>query len=145
MRKLLLPSLIIVAEATLLVITYYFIWVINDTFKLKIRKQCNQNKIHDYPGKFMFLTDMEAYVVSNQKLLMISWLFQSLKSNRHSKLCQLLNITKEDYIDKIAKAKLYDPRLPSVFLPQLNKGRFAAFGKKYENLKVSIFKNTFLA
>jgi penicillin-binding protein 2 len=33
----------------------------------------------------------------------------------------LLNITKEDYIKKIAKAKVYSPRLLSVFLPQLNK------------------------
>jgi penicillin-binding protein 2 len=55
----------------------------------------------------------------------------------------LLNITKEDYIKKIAKAKVYSPRLPSVFLPQLNKSEFAAFKRKLENLK-ALFPKTFL-
>ena len=34
---------------------------------------------------------------------------------------------KEDFLKKIAKAKVYSPRLPSVFLSQLNKKEYAAF------------------
>jgi penicillin-binding protein 2 len=44
--------------------------------------------------------------------------------------CLLLDITKEDFLKRIAKAKVYSPRLPSVFLPQLNKLEFAAFQEK---------------
>jgi penicillin-binding protein 2 len=44
--------------------------------------------------------------------------------------CHLFNITKEDFIKIIEKAKVYSPRLPSVFLPQLNKLEFAAFQEK---------------
>jgi penicillin-binding protein 2 len=42
----------------------------------------------------------------------------------------LLNIRKDDFIKIIAKAKVYSPRLPSVFLPQLNKMEYAAFQEK---------------
>ena len=45
-------------------------------------------------------------------------------------LCKLLSITKEDFIKKITKAKKYSPRLPSVFIPQLNKREYAGFQEK---------------
>jgi penicillin-binding protein 2 len=44
--------------------------------------------------------------------------------------CQLLEISKDRFLKTIAKAKVYSPRLPSVFLPQLNKLEFAAFQEK---------------
>jgi penicillin-binding protein 2 len=44
--------------------------------------------------------------------------------------CQLLAISKDQFLKTIAKAKVYSPRLPSVFLPQLNKLEFAAFQEK---------------
>jgi penicillin-binding protein 2 len=52
---------------------------------------------------------------------------------------QVIKNHKEDYIKTIAKAKVYSPRLPSVFL-QLNKSEFAAFQEKYENLQVLLSK-----
>ena len=47
-----------------------------------------------------------------------------------AEFCDLLQITKEDFIKKIEKAKVYSPRLPSVFLAQLNKLEYAAFQEK---------------
>ena len=44
--------------------------------------------------------------------------------------CNLLKITKVDFIKRLAKAKIYSPRLPSVFLSQLNKAEYAAFQEK---------------
>jgi penicillin-binding protein 2 len=46
----------------------------------------------------------------------------------------LLNITKEDYIKKIAKAKVYSQDCLQYFLPQLNKSEFAAFQEKIRKL-----------
>lgn len=47
-----------------------------------------------------------------------------------TEFCNLLSITPEEYHKRIAKAKIYSPRLPSVFLAQLNKSEFAAFQEK---------------
>ena len=44
--------------------------------------------------------------------------------------CNLLKIDKKELIEKIRKATVYSPRLPSVFLAQLNKKEYAAFQEK---------------
>jgi penicillin-binding protein 2 len=46
------------------------------------------------------------------------------------KFCALLEITEDFYHEKMRKAKVYSPLLPSVFLSQLNKLEFAAFQEK---------------
>jgi penicillin-binding protein 2 len=55
---------------------------------------------------------------------------------------QVIKITKR--LHKNNKAKVYSPRLPSVFLAQLNKSEFAAFQEKYENLQVLLSKRSLL-
>ncbi|TDM26781.1 penicillin-binding protein 2, partial [Macrococcoides caseolyticum] len=52
------------------------------------------------------------------------------KSMDTIEFCNLLNITKTDFIKKIQKAVVYSPKLPSVFLGQLNKLEYAAFKEK---------------
>jgi penicillin-binding protein 2 len=74
---------------------------------------------------------------------MTSWLFLGTKNIDTLEFCQLLNITKEDYIKKIAKTKVYSPRLPSI-LPQLNKSEFAAFQEKIRKFEGFYFQKTFL-
>ena len=55
---------------------------------------------------------------------------RELKKIDTAEFCLLLNITKEFFDERMAKAKIYSPRLPSVFLPQLNKLEYAAFQEK---------------
>ncbi len=57
-----------------------------------------------------------------------------------TEFCALLNITKEEYEKRIAKAKVYSPRLPSVFLSQLNKSEFAAFQEKIRKFEGFYFQ-----
>jgi penicillin-binding protein 2 len=58
MRKLLLPSLIIIG-ALLLLIRIFYLQVINDSFKLK--SDNNAIKINDYPERGYILIDMESF------------------------------------------------------------------------------------
>jgi penicillin-binding protein 2 len=55
---------------------------------------------------------------------------REIKQIDTAEFCMLLNITKEFFDERMAKAKVYSPRLPSVFLPQLNKLEYAAFQEK---------------
>tara|TARA_R110002124_G_scaffold33268_10_gene110712 strand:+ start:8244 stop:8735 length:492 start_codon:yes stop_codon:yes gene_type:complete len=128
MRKLLLPSLIIVA-ALLLLIRIFYLQVINDSFKLKSDNNAIKIK-YDYPERGYIFDRYGKLLVSNQASYDIMVIPRELKKIDTLEFCQLLNITKEDYIKKIAKAKVYSPRLPSVFLSQLNKSEFAAFQEK---------------
>ncbi|NGY38629.1 penicillin-binding protein 2 [Flavobacterium sp. XN-5] len=138
MRKILLPSLIIVA-ASLLLIRIFYLQVINDTFKLKSENNAIKIK-YDYPERGYIFDRYGKLLVSNQASYDIMVIPRELKNIDTLEFCQLLNITKEDYIEKIAKAKVYSPRLPSVFLAQLNKSEFAAFQEKIRKFEGFYFQ-----
>jgi penicillin-binding protein 2 len=128
MRKVLLPSLIIIA-ASLLVLRLFFLQIIDDSFKLKSDNNAIKIK-YDYPERGYIYDRNGKLLVANQPSYDIMVIPRDLKNIDTLEFCQLLDITKEDYIEKIAKAKVYSPRLPSVFLAQLNKSEFAAFQEK---------------
>ena len=138
MRKLLLPSLIIIA-ASLLLIRIFYLQVIDDTFKLKSENNAIKVK-YDYPERGYIYDRHGKLLVANQASYDIMVIPRELNNIDTLEFCQLLNITKEDYIKKIAKAKVYSPRLPSVFLPQLNKSEFAAFQEKIRKFEGFYFQ-----
>lgn len=128
MRKVLLPSLIIIA-ASLLVLRLFYLQIIDDSFKLKSDNNAIKIK-YDYPERGYIYDRNGKLMVANQPSYDIMVIPRDLKNIDTLEFCQLLDITKEEYIEKIAKAKVYSPRLPSVFLAQLNKSEFAAFQEK---------------
>ncbi len=128
MRKVLLPTIIIIATI-LLVARLFYLQVVNDSFKLK--SDNNAIKIqYDYPERGYIYDRHGKLLVANQPSYDIMVIPKDLKNIDTTEFCQLLKITKEDYIKILTKAKIYSPRLPSVFLPQLNKMEFAAFQEK---------------
>jgi penicillin-binding protein 2 len=128
MRKVLLPTIIIIATI-LLIMRLFYLQVINDTFKLK--SDNNAIKIqYDYPERGYIYDRHGKLMVANQPSYDIMVIPKDMKNTDTIEFCHLLNITKENFIKIIAKAKVYSPRLPSVFLPQLNKMEYAAFQEK---------------
>jgi penicillin-binding protein 2 len=129
MRKALLPTLIIIA-ATLLVARIFYLQIIDDSFKLKSENNAIKVK-YDYPERGYIFDRYGKLLVANQSSYDIMVIPRDLKKDMDiNEFCELLNITKEDYDKRIAKARVYSPRLPSVFLSQLNKTEFAAFQEK---------------
>lgn len=138
MRKVLLPSLIIIA-AILLILRLFYLQIIDDSFKLKSDNNAIKIK-YDYPERGYIYDRNGKLLVANQPSYDIMVIPRELKNIDTLEFCQLLDITKEDYITKIAKAKVYSPRLPSVFLAQLNKSEFAAFQEKIRKFEGFYFQ-----
>ena len=138
MRKLLLPSLIIIG-ALLLLIRIFYLQVINDSFKLKSDNNAIKIK-YDYPERGYIFDRYGKLLVSNQASYDIMVIPRELKNIDTLEFCKLLKITKENYIKTIAKAKVYSPRLPSLFLAQLNKSEFAAFQEKIRKFEGFYFQ-----
>lgn len=138
MRKVLLPSLIIVA-ASLLVLRIFYLQIIDDSFKLKSDNNAIKIK-YDYPERGYIYDRNGKLLVANQPSYDIMVIPRDLKNIDTLEFCQLLNITKEDFIKKMEKANVYSPRLPSVFLPQLNKAEFAAFQEKIRKFEGFYFQ-----
>jgi penicillin-binding protein 2 len=128
MRKALLP-LIIIITTSLLLIRIFYLQVVNDTFKLQSENNAIKIK-YDYPERGYIYDRYGKLLVANQPSYDIMVIPRDLKKIDTVEFCLLLNITKEFFDERMAKAKIYSPRLPSVFLPQLNKLEYAAFQEK---------------
>src|SRR5690606_23047494 len=128
MRKIMLPALIIITSI-LIIMRLFYLQVIDETLKLK--SDNNAIKIqYDYPERGYIYDRNGKLLVANQPSYDIMVIPRELKNIDTTEFCNLLKITKEDFISKITKATVYSPRLPSVFLPQLNKREYAAFQEK---------------
>ena len=138
MRKVLLPALIIIG-ASLLIIRVFYLQIIDDSFKLKSENNAIKIK-YDYPERGYIYDRNGVLLVENQPSYDIMVIPRELNKTDTLEFCKLLNITKEDFIKKIEKAKVYSPRLPSVFLAQLNKNEFAAFQEKIRKFEGFYFQ-----
>ncbi|WP_348800493.1 penicillin-binding protein 2 [Flavobacterium adhaerens] len=138
MRKVLLPALIIIG-ASLLIIRVFYLQIIDDSFKLKSENNAIKIK-YDYPERGYIYDRNGVLLVANQPSYDIMVIPRELKNTDTLQFCKLLNITKEDFIKKIEKAKVYSPRLPSVFMAQLNKTEFAAFQEKIRKFEGFYFQ-----
>lgn len=128
MRKTLLPTIIIVSSIILLVRLFY-LQIIDDT--LKIKSENNAIKIkYDFPERGYIYDRNGKLLVANQPSYDIMVVPNEVKEIDTLEFCRILQITKPEFLDKIAKAKVYSPRLPSLFLAQLNKMEFAGFQEK---------------
>jgi penicillin-binding protein 2 len=128
MRKALLPTIIIISTV-LILIRLFYLQVIDETLKLK--SDNNAIKIiYDYPERGYIYDRNGELLVANQPSFDIMVTPKYVKEIDTLEFCKLLNITKQDFIRLINKAKVYSPRLRSVFLPQLNKKEYAALQEK---------------
>ena len=128
MRKLFLPGLIVVS-AVLIIARLFYLQILDDSFKIK--SDNNAIKIvYDYPERGYIYDRNGELLVANQPSYDIMVVPKEIKNLDTLEFCTILNVTKEEFLKKIEKAKIYSPRLPSIFLPQLNKMEYAAFQEK---------------
>lgn len=128
MRKAVLPSVIIVTTI-ILIARIFYLQVIDDTLKLKSENNAIK-KVFEFPERGYIYDRNGKLLVANQPSYDIMVVPREMKDIDTLEFCQLLNITKETFIKKIEKAIVYSPRLPSVFLAQLNKKEYAGFQEK---------------
>ncbi len=128
MRKKLLPILMILGTVVLLLRIFY-LQIIDDTSKLKSENNAIKIK-YDYPERGYIFDRKGKLLVANQPSYDIMVIPREVKNIDTTEFCLLLDIDKALFEKKIAKATKYSPRLPSVFLAQLNKNEFAAFQEK---------------
>lgn len=128
MRKLLLPT-IIVLSAVIILVRLFYLQIIDETFKLKSDNNAIKIK-YEYPERGYIYDRNGKLLVSNQPAYDVMVIPREIKNLDTLELCRSLNITLEYFEKTLAKAKVYSPRLPSVLLSQLNKKEYAVFQEK---------------
>jgi penicillin-binding protein 2 len=133
MRKILLPTLII-AGTLLIIARLFYLQILDDSYIKKADNNAIKIK-YDYPERGYIYDRNGVLMVANQPSYDIMVTPNEMKNTDTIALCKLLNITKEYFNLRLAKANVYSPRLPSVFLPQLSKREFAGFQERIRRFK----------
>jgi|AntRauMFilla1563_2_1112583.scaffolds.fasta_scaffold00532_9 penicillin-binding protein 2 len=128
MRKYVLP-IIIIATTIILIAKIFYLQIIDESLKLKAENNAIK-KVFEFPERGYIYDRNGQLLVANQPSYDIMVVPREIKNIDTTEFCKLLDISKEYFINKIKKAIVYSPRLPSVFLPQLNKKEYAAFQEK---------------
>mgnify|MGYP006156485333 CR=1 FL=1 len=103
MRKALFPTIIIIG-ALLLIARIFYLQIIDDSFKLKSDNNAIKIK-YDYPERGYIYDRNGKLLVANQPSYDIMVIPRDVKKIDTTEFCDLLQITKEDFIKKIEKAK----------------------------------------
>ncbi|MFN4198109.1 MAG: penicillin-binding protein 2, partial [Flavobacterium sp.] len=123
MRKLLLPALIILG-ALALIARLFYLQIIDE--KLKLDAENNAIKIvYEYPERGYIYDRNGKLLVANQPSYDLNVIPKEIKNLDTLEFCKLLNITKDEFDQKLKKAINYSRMLPSPLLTQLNRKDFA--------------------
>ena len=128
MRKLLLLTIVIITG--LVFIGRLFYLQIYDTSFQKLSENNAINIIYDYPQRGYMFDRNEQLLVSNQPSYDVMVIPREVKPLDTLEFCNLLRITKQDFTAILKKARVYSPRIPSPFIPQLNKEEYAYLSEK---------------
>ncbi len=133
MRKLVLPSIVIIS-AILILTKLFYLQILDD--ELKIKADNNAIKIeYDFPERGYIYDRNNKLLVANQPSYDIMVVPREIKDLDTLEFCNLLNVDKMYFDKKVKKAIVYSRMLPSVFLAQLTKSEFAAFQEKIRKFK----------
>ncbi|UII74706.1 penicillin-binding protein 2 [Flagellimonas sp. HMM57] len=128
MKKLLLSSIIVIIGFTFIGRLSYlqlFSFSPNQTLEDPAIKA-----IYDYPERGYVYDRNGELMVGNQPAYDVMVIPREVKPLDTLEFCGLLGIDKASFIDKMRKAKVYSPRLPSVLVPQLSKEDYARLQEK---------------
>src|SRR5690554_4039670 len=128
MRKLLLLSTIALVGLVFIARLFYLQVYNIDPYSLFDDNAIR--KVYDYPKRGYIYDRKGKLLVANQPSYDVMFIPREVKPLDTLELCNLLKITKEDFIDFYNKAYRYSPRLPSVFIPQLSRMEYAVLQEK---------------
>ncbi len=128
MRKILL-LLVVLITGVVFTARLFYLQIYNSSYR-----QLSENNaikvVYDYPQRGYIFDRNGNLLVSNQPSYDVMVIPKDVKPLDTLEFCQLLRITKNDFIRILDKARVYSPRLPSVVIPQLTKSEYAALSEK---------------
>jgi len=133
MRKLLLLGLVLISGLVFGGRLFY-LQVYNSSFK-SLSESNAVKKIYDYPQRGYIFDRNGELLVSNQPSYDVMVIPKDVEPFDEAELCDLLQISPESLKERLRKAEVYSPRLPSPIMPQLTKTEYAALSEKMHKFK----------
>ena len=92
-------------------------------------------KVYDYPERGYIYDRNGDLLVGNQPAYDVMVIPREVKPLDTLSFCNLLGIEKQEFLNKMKKARVYSPRLPSVLVPQLSKEDYARLQEKMRHFE----------
>jgi penicillin-binding protein 2 len=128
MKKFLLSSIIVIIGITFIGRLSYL--QIFRTTPNQILEDSAIKAIYDYPERGYIYDRNGELLVANQPAYDVMVIPREVKPLDTLEFCSLLGIDKPQFLDRMGKARVYSPRLPSVLVPQLSKEDYARLQEK---------------
>lgn len=128
MKKILLSSIIVLIGVTFIVRLSYL--QLLSTSPNQVLEDSAIKAIYDYPERGYIYDRYGKLLVANQPAYDIMVIPREVQPLDTLEFCSLLGIEKERFIERLRKARIYSPRLPSVLVPQLSKEDYASLQEK---------------
>jgi penicillin-binding protein 2 len=122
-RKFILIGLVFLVGITFLTRLFY-IQVLSDEYALSADNNAIKKKTI-YPARGIIYDRHDEILVANEVAYDLMVVPRQLKDFDTTRFCNLLNITKEDFGERISRASKYSRYKASLFLGQINKMDFA--------------------
>jgi penicillin-binding protein 2 len=127
-RKYIVMGLIVLASCVLL-IRLFIIQVIKDTYRLSADNNVLRY-VTQYPARGLIYDRNNKLLVYNQAAYDLMVVPAQISRIDTAQLCELLELTRDSFIDKMKVASAYSRRAPSVFLKQISAESYARLQEK---------------
>lgn len=128
MRKVLL-YIIIITSGFLFLARLFYLQILDDSY-VGLSENNAIKVVYDYPQRGFIFDRNGKLLVSNQPSYDVMVIPRNLKPFDTTEFCNILGLTREQLENRLDKAKIYSPRLPSVVIPQLTKSEYAYLQEK---------------
>ncbi|MFC4095129.1 penicillin-binding protein 2 [Euzebyella saccharophila] len=133
MKKLLLSSIIVIIAITFLGrLSYLQIFTFSPD---QVLEDPAIKRVYDYPERGYIYDRNGKLLVGNDPAYDVMVIPREVRQLDTLEFCKLLGIDKEKFKKELRKARIYSPRLPSVFVPQLSKEDYAKLQEKMRHYK----------
>lgn len=133
MKKLVLSSIIVIIGVTFLGRLSYLQLI--RTSSDQVLEDPAIKIVYDYPERGYIYDRNGELLVANQPAYDVMVIPREVAPMDTLEFCSLLGITREHFIDRMEKAHIFSPRLPSVVVPQLSKEDYASLQEKMRKYK----------
>ena len=135
MKRTGLLYFLIIFIGVVYIIRLFYLQVLNNAYNIPLLNNSAVKVTYDYPERGYIYDRNNVLLVANQLSYDIMVIPQEVKPLDTTEFCELLKISKVEFIKKFIRARNYSPRIPSTFLPQLSKTDYAYLQEKMHKFK----------
>lgn len=126
MKRTGLLSFLIIFVGIVFIARLFYLQILNNSYNSPLLNNSAVKVMYDYPERGYIFDRNGVLMVANQLSYDVMVIPREVEPMDTITFCALLKITKEEFIEKIARASRYSTRIPSTFLAQVSKDDYAS-------------------